>query len=32
MENNIENQNAEAQVAGEVRYLTPLAIESGKQN
>ena len=31
MENNIENQNAEAQVAGEVRYLTPLAIESGKQ-
>ena len=32
MENNIENQNVESQVAGgEVRYLTPLAIESGKQ-
>ena len=32
MENNIENQNVESQVAGgEVRYLTPLDIESGKQ-
>lgn len=34
MENNIENQNAEAQAPSgnnEVRYLTPLSIESGKQ-
>lgn len=32
MENNIANQNAEAQASSnEVRYLTPLAIESGKQ-